>query len=448
MPHIECRCSCEQTDWWFEYQFCYQPYDFGDYLSRDKRLSFVKKQRQRRATAMVQSLPWRFWRPYTQQQQSLPQQEEGRRESNVFFPTARMQLSSDKKSSTELSIVPVASVLANVQRAPRFGSHVSTTREDPEDEGLEGPKLPSVSKQKQLASLLAGGFAGTLSAAITCPLEVIKTKLQSTGSSQLAGNGSKAVQVAVQIASREGLPGFFRGLVPTLVGIIPARSTYFWAYTTSKTMMLQKMGESPLVHMLSAVIAGMVSNTITNPIWMLKTRMQLQAGGNGSILYTSYADAFQRIVKEEGFRGLYKGLSASYWGVTEGAIHFVVYERLKKWMYQRKRPEQSQERLSSLQYLSMAALSKLIASATTYPHEVVRTRLREQTPIPGALPKYRGVLQSIKTIAREEGVRGLYSGMGMHLLRVVPNTAIMFLTFELVSRWIENHPALNNSSEK
>ncbi|GJD10914.1 Solute carrier family 25 member 36-A [Galdieria sulphuraria] len=444
MRHIDCRCSCEQVDWWFEYQFCYQPYDFGEYFNRVERFSSLKSRLKQRRTAMIQSLPWCFWNPCTQQQEQT-----GRLNPNLFFPTARMQLSNEKSNPTQLSIMPVASLLANVERIPKFGSHVSTTREDPEDEVDTQHKLPSVSKQKQLASLLAGGLAGTLSAAVTCPLEVIKTKLQSSSSSHLSRNGSKALQIAMQIASKEGLRGFFRGLVPTLVGVIPARSTYFWAYTTSKTMMLQKIGESPLVHMLSAVLAGMVSNTITNPIWMLKTRMQLQAGGNGAILYTSYADAFQRIVREEGFRGLYKGLSASYWGVTEGAIHFVVYERLKKWMYQQKPPEQSQGRLSSLEYLSMAALSKLIASATTYPHEVVRTRLREQTPISGALPKYRGVLQSIKTIAQEEGIQGLYSGMGMHLLRVVPNTAIMFLTFELVSRWIENHPLLNhNSSSK
>jgi len=37
-----------------------------------------------------------------------------------------------------------------------------------------------------------------------------------------------------------------------------------------------------------------------------------------------------------------------------------------------------------------------------------------------------------KTIIREEGVRGLYSGLGAHLVRVVPNSAIMFLVYEAV----------------
>ena len=36
----------------------------------------------------------------------------------------------------------------------------------------------------------------------------------------------------------------------------------------------------------------------------------------------------------------------------------------------------------------------------------------------------------------EEGTRGLYGGMGVHLVRVVPNTAILFYTYETVSRWL------------
>jgi hypothetical protein len=48
--------------------------------------------------------------------------------------------------------------------------------------------------------------------------------------------------------------------------------------------------------------------------------------------------------------------------------------------------------------------------------------------------RYQGMLQSIALISREEGRRGLYSGLGPHLLRVVPNTAIMFMSFELLSK--------------
>ncbi len=46
--------------------------------------------------------------------------------------------------------------------------------------------------------------------------------------------------------------------------------------------------------------------------------------------------------------------------------------------------------------------------------------------------KYKSVFQALRLIAREEGMIGLYGGLEAHLLRVVPNSAIMFLTVELI----------------
>jgi solute carrier family 25 protein 33/36 len=93
----------------------------------------------------------------------------------------------------------------------------------------------------------------------------------------------------------------------------------------------------------------------------------------------------------------------------------------------------------------LSAASKLLDSALTYPHEVLRTRLREQNSSECAAAQsssitaahlarryYRGIVHCTKTIIREEGFRGLYSGVGAHLVRVVPNSAIMFLVYEAV----------------
>lgn len=69
---------------------------------------------------------------------------------------------------------------------------------------------------------------------------------------------------------------------------------------------------------------------------MVKTRMQLLAdGAAGQLAYKGYRDAIARIYKEEGLRGFWKGLSASYWGCSEGCIQFVVYEKLKKQLVER-----------------------------------------------------------------------------------------------------------------
>lgn len=308
-------------------------------------------------------------------------------------------------------------------------------------------------RQKQVASFVAGGIAGSFSATLTCPMEVVKTHLQaSRGGSEVALACRGPVDVARKIARAEGFRGFFRGLLPTLIGILPARATYFWAYTTTKSALSDRFGDTSPVHMTAAAAAGITSNTLTNPIWLMKSRVQLQAGAtsNNPRLYRGYGDAIVRIFREEGIAGFFKGLSASYWGVTEGAMHFVVYERIKRKMVNDNRariargeflsrpgPPPNPEHLTSIQYISAAAVSKLIASVSTYPHEVVRLRMREQPQFIGAPQKYRGMIQSLRLIAREEGRKGLYAGMGTHLARVVPNAALMFFTFEIVVKWIE-----------
>ena len=80
--------------------------------------------------------------------------------------------------------------------------------------------------------------------------------------------------------------------------------------------------------------------------------------------------------------------------------------------------------------LTAAGAAKLFAAVITYPHEVVRTRLRQAPVIKvaggKAEMKYTGLVQCFMTVGREEGIAGLYGGMTPHLLRVVPSAAIMF----------------------
>jgi solute carrier family 25 protein 33/36 len=58
--------------------------------------------------------------------------------------------------------------------------------------------------------------------------------------------------------------------------------------------------------------------------------------------------------------------------------------------------------------------------------EVIRTRLREEGT------KYRSFFQTLTTVPKEEGYRALYRGLTTHLVRQIPNTAIMMCTYELV----------------
>jgi len=309
-------------------------------------------------------------------------------------------------------------------------------------------------RQMETFNLLSGGLAGTVASCLTNPLEVIKTQLQSSISAEsgnLAAGRGHPLTIAKRILEEDGAAGFFRGLPPTLIGIIPSRSAYFYAYQQCKHALGRaglKEG-APVNSLISGMMAGITGNTLTNPIWMVKTRMQLLVDASvGQKAYTGYRDAISTIFREEGLAGFYKGISASYWGCTEGALQFLLYEQFKTKLIKRRNIRRAaeglppSEQLTKAEYFFSAAAAKMAASIGTYPHEVARTRLREQAR--GGVFKYKGMWQCIGVIGREEGMQGLYSGMGVHLTKVVPNSAFMFLTYELVRGWLSEYTIVEN----
>ena len=254
------------------------------------------------------------------------------------------------------------------------------------------------------------------------------------------------------IYQNESPRALFKGLGPTLVGVIPARSINFFTYGNGKLVIANTFNngqENSYVHLTAAALAGIVTGTCTNPIWVVKTRMQLSASERGGASVGAWK-TIMMIARQEGIRGFYKGLSASYLGVTEGTIQWTLYERLKKLT---KDAEGRGGMVEWLGMLGSAGTAKFVGSMVTYPHEVrtlhtyqqtrclscslmsqvLRTRLRQ--PLVNGKLKYTGLYQTLRLVIAEEGVRALYGGLSAHLMRVVPNAAVMYSIYEGVLAW-------------
>lgn len=275
--------------------------------------------------------------------------------------------------------------------------------------------------------LLAGATAGTIGAVLTCPLEVIKTRLQSSAKATLNVHNLGMIRCFNSVITNEGWRALFKGLGPNLIGNAPSRAIYFSTYSTVKTILNDQFlnyPEHPLIHMTSAASAGFVSCTATNPIWLVKTRLQLNKG------HITVRECVKNIWHQSGILGFYKGISASYVGISETIVHFVIYEFLKAHIKQRRLDDpltdDNFDRSIFFQYLLASAASKSCACAIAYPHEVARTRLREE----GAI--YKKFTQTLYLVWREEGRIGLYRGLSIQLLRGIPFTAITMSTYELV----------------
>lgn len=261
-------------------------------------------------------------------------------------------------------------------------------------------------------------------AAMTAPLDVLKTRLQSDfyqaqirAAAAASGSASRVtalnpvraalyhltdtVQILRSVYSIEGPRALFKGLGPNLIGVVPARSISFYVYGNGKRLMAEYWNggrEAAWVHLAAGVAAGVATSTATNPIWMVKTRLQLDknvaaqaaassssSSASGSTVaaashrkYRNSADCIRQIVRDEGIRGLYKGMSASYLGVVESTMHWMLYEQLKMALLRREermvlsgREKNGWDRtVDWTGKFGAAGASKLVAAVIAYPHEV------------------------------------------------------------------------------
>ncbi|KAI3427077.1 hypothetical protein D9Q98_007017 [Chlorella vulgaris] len=296
-----------------------------------------------------------------------------------------------------------------------------------------------IAHDKEIGNAISGGIAGAITATVVCPLDVLKTRLQVQGKAGAAmykgvGGGLS------KIMREEGMKGLYRGLTPTLVALLPNWAVYFTAYERLKTAIGTRVAPqwstSAGVHMAAAAGAGAATMMITNPLWVIKTRLQTQnmgirmgASGNPA-LYRGTLDALLRIAREEGVVGLYSGLGPSLLGVMHVVIQFPLYESLKG-RFQRQRGDGS-EAINLYELIFASATSKMIASTATYPHEVVRSRMH----IAGT-GAFTGFARTCRQILAEDGVPGFYRGCMTNLLRTTPAAAVTFTSFELINRQLK-----------
>eukprot|EP00116_Pleurobrachia_bachei_P013759 sb/3474021/ len=111
----------------------------------------------------------------------------------------------------------------------------------------------------------------------------------------------------------EGGRALYKGLSVTLVSVIPSRAMYFTAYTQGKHWFATEARSPFLVHALSSVFTGIVNVTWANPLYVVRTRQQLKVDSRG-IPMLSFWRCTVATYKSDGWRGFFRGMSASYVG--------------------------------------------------------------------------------------------------------------------------------------
>lgn len=287
-----------------------------------------------------------------------------------------------------------------------------------------------------LCNAFAGASAGVIAATFVCPLDVIKTRFQVHGVPHISSGGLRGSVIVAsleQIFHKEGLRGMYRGLGPTVLALLPNWAVYFTVYDQLKSH-LQTHDEghhlSIRSNMIAASGAGASTTLFTNPLWVVKTRLQTQGMRPGVVPYRGTLSALRRIAHEEGIRGMYSGLVPALAGVSHVAIQFPTYEAIK--FYLANQDDAAMDKLGARDVAIASSVSKIFASTLTYPHEVVRSRLQEQGH--HSEKRYSGVIDCIRKVFQQEGVKGFYRGCATNLLRTTPAAVITFTSFEMIHR--------------
>ncbi|KAF7548162.1 hypothetical protein G7046_g8773 [Stylonectria norvegica] len=169
-----------------------------------------------------------------------------------------------------------------------------------------------------------------------------------------------------------------------------------------------------------------LTHTAVTPLDLVKTRRQVD-----SKLYKSNFQAWGRIYRGEGIRGIFTGWSPTFLGYSaQGAFKYGWYEYFKKTYSDMAGPENAYRYKTGL-YLAASASAEFLADLALCPFEAVKVRMQGSIPNP-----YTGTVHGINTITGKEGWAGLYKGLYPLWGRQIPYTMMKFASFETIVEMI------------
>ncbi|KAJ1673475.1 hypothetical protein EV182_005155, partial [Spiromyces aspiralis] len=236
-----------------------------------------------------------------------------------------------------------------------------------------------------------------------------------------------------KILASEGISGLFSGLESALFGSAVTNGVYYYFFEATKAIFVQSSGSknmSTIQSMTAGAIAGAMTVLITNPIWVVNTRLTVKKteGEDGSDDGATTAksistwQAFAKIIREDGVLSLWQGVVPALILVINPIIQYTVFEQLKNRL-------QTLRSLGNLDFFLLGAVSKLIATFVTYPYIVVKTRMQLRQSKHES-ERYHSLLDGLKKIFAQEGVQGLFKGITSKLVQSVITAAFLFMTKE------------------
>ncbi|NXY83436.1 TPC protein, partial [Alcedo cyanopectus] len=298
---------------------------------------------------------------------------------------------------------------------------------------------PETKCVSSLEAAAAGSASGFVTRVLISPLDVIKIRFQlqiEQLSSRNPGAKYHGIWQAVQrIFQEEGLVAFWKGHVPAQflsVGYGAVQFTAFESLTRLVHTVSSYDARHSCVHFVCGGLAACTATVAVQPVDTLRTRFAAQGEPK---IYHNLRHAVVMMYQTEGPRAFYRGLSPTIVAIFPYAgLQFSFYnvlQQFSEWVIPAE-----EKRGGNVKSLVCGSCAGIISKTLTYPFDVFKKRLQvggfEQARATfGQVRMYRGLLDCIRQIMREEGLGGFFKGLSPSLLKAAVSTGLVFFWYEL-----------------
>ncbi|KAF9113014.1 ADP/ATP carrier protein [Mortierella sp. AM989] len=178
-------------------------------------------------------------------------------------------------------------------------------------------------------NLASGAAAGASSLLFVYSLDYARTRLSSDakGKNGAARQYTGLLDVYRKTLATDGIPGLYRGFSLSVFGIVIYRGLFFGLYDSIKPLMPTAMQGSFIASFMLGFGVTNLAGFAAYPVDTIRRRMMMTSGE--AVKYKSSFDAFQQIVRKEGYKSLFKGGGANFLRAIAGAGVLSGYDQLK-----------------------------------------------------------------------------------------------------------------------
>jgi len=275
------------------------------------------------------------------------------------------------------------------------------------------------------ADFIAGWVSGCAGVLVSHPFDTVKVRLQTQGVNSQAVRQYKGTwHCLTETVKHEKFRGLFKGMSSPLLGTAAWNAVVFGAYGNTVRFLagsdISKQHDMRVVAM-GGVASGIAQTVVICPLELTKTRLQIQQS-KSSTLYKGLLDCIYKVWRENGFKGLYKGMAPTICRDIVGfPTYFMMFELFCRML---AKDGQSHDDLGPLSLVVAGGFAGALSWGVVFPPDVIKCRI--QVDYDG---RYNGMVDCIRKSFKQEGWNLFRRGLAPTMIRGFPMNAAIFSVY-------------------